>query len=187
MALELPIVRNTQRFVLKTLAVADAPLLVAYYLRNQSHFESWSSVPDKDFYSLEFQQKKLQFDEDTMKAGKAVRLWIFSKAEQNNLLGDIAFTNIIRGPFQSCNLGYKTDVNHLRKGVMVECLQEAISYIFSVLNLHRIEANIIPSNQPSIQLIKKLGFIEEGCAREYIHMNGHWEDHIRFSCINHTK
>jgi ribosomal-protein-alanine N-acetyltransferase len=67
---------------------------------------------------------------------------------------------------------------------MIDCLQEAFKYIFTTIKLHRIEANIIPSNQPSIHLIKKLNFIEEGYTREYLHINGHWEDHIRYALIN---
>lgn len=181
--IELPVIIDTQRFVLKTLNVADAPLLLNYYINNKTHFEVWSPLPDNDFYSIEFQKKKLEFDEVTMKANKSLRLWIFEKGNDKNIIGDIGFTNIIRGPFQSCNLGYKTDVNYLRQGVMYEALSASFKYIFTKLKLHRIEANIIPSNLPSINLIKKLGFFEEGYARQYLNINGQWHDHIRFSLI----
>lgn len=184
MHINLPIILFTQRFVLKTLSVDEAQLLLNYYNRNKTHFESWSPLPDKDFYSMGFQQKKLQFDEDSMQKGRALRIWIFDKNDGSNIIGDISFTNIIRGPFQSCNVGYKTDVMHLRQGVMMECLKETCKYVFSELTLHRIEANIIPTNYPSIHLIKKSGFIEEGYAREYLHINGRWEDHIRFALID---
>ena len=181
--MELPVIIHTKRFVLRTLVVADAQLLLDYYLNNKTHFELWSPLPDKDFYTIEFQKEKLQFDEGIMKANKALKLWIFKKDNDKKIIGDISYTNIIRGPFQSCSLGYKTDVNFLRQGVMYECLSETFKYIFINLKLHRIEANIITSNLPSINLIKKLGFIEEGYAREYLNMNGQWHDHIRFSLI----
>lgn len=184
MPVQLPIQLVTDTFILKTISIADTPLLLTYYVTNQSHFESWSPVPDQNFYSIEFQKKKLQFDEDSMLSGRALRLWIFKKDNHTKIIGDISFTNIIRGPFQSCNLGYKTDINHLRQGVMFESLQMAIKYVFSEIKLHRIEANIIPINTPSMQLVKKLGFIEEGYAKEYLLINGRWEDHIRFALIN---
>ncbi len=181
--MEHPVIISTPSFVLKTLSVDDAQLLLNYYVNNKSHFEPWSALPDKNFYTLEFQKKKLEFDELTLNAQKALRLWIFKNGDDKNIIGDIGFTNMIRGPFQSCNVGYKTDVNYLRQGVMYEALSASFKYIFTNLKLHRIEANIIPSNIASINLIKKLGFIEEGHVRQYLNINGKWHDHIRFSLI----
>jgi ribosomal-protein-alanine N-acetyltransferase len=184
MKIELPLTLSSGPYLLKTLTTTDAHLLLNYYLNNRDHFESWSPLPDKDFYTLDFQKKKLAFDEETMKSNRALRLWIFNKDNMGNIIGDISYSNIVRGPFQSCNVGYKTDVNHLRQGIMLKCLKESFRYIFSILKLHRIEANIIPSNGPSLNLIKKLGFIEEGYAKEYLNINGKWEDHIRYSLLS---
>ncbi len=67
---------------------------------------------------------------------------------------------------------------------MEEALREVINYAFFTLNLHRIEANIMPYNEASIKLVEKLNFKREGLAPKYLKINGTWEDHIHFSLIN---
>lgn len=67
---------------------------------------------------------------------------------------------------------------------MFEALQSALQFIFNEIKLHRIEANIIPRNTPSIRLIENLGFMNEGLSKQYLKINGVWEDHYRFAKLN---
>ncbi len=68
---------------------------------------------------------------------------------------------------------------------MTEALQVAISYVFTELNMHRIMASYIPHNQRSGMLLKRLGFVVEGYARDYLMINGQWQDHILTSLTNY--
>ena len=70
----------------------------------------------------------------------------------------ISFTNISNSSFLSTTVGYKLDEEELKQGYMTEALRAAIVIIFKELKLHRIEANIMPHNRPSMNLVKKLGF-----------------------------
>lgn len=45
-------------------------------------------------------------------------------------------------------------------------------------------ANYMPHNQRSGNLLRRLGFVVEGYARDYLLINGRWEDHIQTSLIN---
>jgi ribosomal-protein-alanine N-acetyltransferase len=67
---------------------------------------------------------------------------------------------------------------------MTEALKVAINYVFIELNLHRIMAAYIPHNQRSGRLLKRLGFLVEGYARDYLMIDGQWQDHILTSLIN---
>lgn len=49
--------------------------------------------------------------------------------------------------------------------------------VFNELNLHRIEANIQPENQSSIQLVKSNGFRYEGFSPRYLKINNQWCGH----------
>ena len=60
----------------------------------------------------------------------------------------------------------------------------AIDYGFNELGLHRIMANHMPDNERSAGLLKSLGFEREGYAREYLYINGRWEDHVLNALIN---
>lgn len=93
-------------------------------------------------------------------------------------MGLVGLNNLVRGAFQSCFLGYKLDGGLLRRGYMTEAVEEAVRIAFTVLGLHRIEANIMPRNTASLGVARKAGFQEEGLAVRYLRINGVWEDHI---------
>jgi len=92
--------------------------------------------------------------------------------------------NIVRGVFLSCHLGYGLDKDEINKGYMTEALNAVIRFAFDKVKLHRIEANVMPRNKPSIRIVEKLGFKNEGLARKYLKINGKWEDHIHFVVLN---
>jgi ribosomal-protein-alanine N-acetyltransferase len=53
----------------------------------------------------------------------------------------------------------------------------------SALRLHRVEAACLPHNTASRKLLAKSGFREEGYAREYIAIDGAFQDHVLFGLI----
>jgi ribosomal-protein-alanine N-acetyltransferase len=67
---------------------------------------------------------------------------------------------------------------------MTEALSISTKYIFQELNLHRIMANYMPHNRRSAKVLKRLGFVVEGYATDYLMINGQWEDHILTSLTN---
>jgi ribosomal-protein-alanine N-acetyltransferase len=58
-----------------------------------------------------------------------------------------------------------------------------LDFAFGVLKLHRLEANIQPTNTPSIRLVKRMGFRNEGTARRYLKIRGAWQDHQRWAIL----
>ena len=71
-----------------------------------------------------------------------------------------------------------------RNGLMTEALRLAIDYMFKERNLHRIMANYMQSNSRSGRILEKLGFAIDGRAKEYLQINGRWEDHVMTSLVN---
>jgi [ribosomal protein S5]-alanine N-acetyltransferase len=64
---------------------------------------------------------------------------------------------------------------------MSQGISLAIDRAFYTLGLHRVEANIQPENKPSINLVKRLGFVKEGFSQRYLKINGEWRDHERWA------
>jgi ribosomal-protein-alanine N-acetyltransferase len=69
---------------------------------------------------------------------------------------------------------------------MYEALTAAIKYGFEELNLHRVMANYMPTNERSGKLLGRLGFTVEGYARNYLRLAGDWKDHILTALINES-
>jgi ribosomal-protein-alanine N-acetyltransferase len=67
---------------------------------------------------------------------------------------------------------------------MFEAARAGIRYIFEAVRLHRIMANYMPRNARSGALLQRLGFVVEGSARNYLYINGKWEDHLLTSLTN---
>jgi ribosomal-protein-alanine N-acetyltransferase len=100
------------------------------------------------------------------------------------MIGTCNFSNIVRGVFQACHLGYAISQSHQGKGLMSEAVELGIRYMFEIVKLHRIMANYMPRNERSARLLEKLGFEREGYAKSYLKIAGVWEDHILTSKIN---
>jgi ribosomal-protein-alanine N-acetyltransferase len=58
-----------------------------------------------------------------------------------------------------------------------------LSHVFNRLKLHRLEANIQPSNHRSILLVRRAGFSREGYSRKYLRICGRWRDHERWALL----
>ena len=58
---------------------------------------------------------------------------------------------------------------------MCEATQQAISFVFENLHLHRIMANYMPVNTRSASLLTRLGFSIEGYAEKYLYINNQSE------------
>jgi ribosomal-protein-alanine N-acetyltransferase len=101
------------------------------------------------------------------------------------VLGRANFNNIVRGSFHACYLGYDLDKRAEGHGLMQEALSAAIAHVFGPpLRLHRIMANYLPHNQRSGALLRRLGFVPEGYARDYLFIDGAWRDHVMTALTN---
>ena len=95
----------------------------------------------------------------------------------------MALTGAIWGSFCSCFLGYKLDKDYLNRGYMTGAIGLVTAWGFEV-GLHRIEANIMPRNLPSLRVAEKCGFQNEGLSPRYLQINGKWEDHVHMVKLN---
>jgi ribosomal-protein-alanine N-acetyltransferase len=117
-------------------------------------------------------------------AGTALALRLYLADDPERMVGDVSLTNIARGPFQACYLGYRLDRQSEGRGLMSEALKAVIAHAFGALKLHRIMANYVPTNERSARVLRRLGFVVEGYARDYLFLEGRWKDHCLTSLTN---
>jgi ribosomal-protein-alanine N-acetyltransferase len=150
---------------------------------NREHLAVWEPRRSTDFFTEPFWEMQLRFALRDFRQGQSVCLAILD-LDTTEVLGVCNYTNIIRGTFQSCHLGYALAQRWQGQGIMFEALQASLAYIFEDLRLHRVMANYLPHNQRSGDLLERLGFTKEGQAEKFLKINGRWEDHILTALIN---
>jgi [ribosomal protein S5]-alanine N-acetyltransferase len=111
--------------------------------------------------------------------------FLLFRLEDGALLGGISLTNVRRGVAECASVGYWVGEAHARQGYMTEGLTLTLRFAFERLRLHRVEAACLPHNAPSRGLLLKSGFTEEGYAREYLCIDGKWQDHVLFGMLAH--
>lgn len=173
----------TERFALRPTTFDDSARLLAYHQQNREHLQPWSPARAAAFYTLEAMRELLDQQDHDMETDTAVHL-VIQFPDSEEFLGLCSFTNIVRGPFQACHLGFSLAASHQGKGYMHEALEAAIRHMFDAGHLHRIMANYQPHNQRSEQLLQRLGFEREGLAKKYLQINGEWKDHVLTALIN---
>jgi ribosomal-protein-alanine N-acetyltransferase len=109
--------------------------------------------------------------------------FLICRAEDGAVMGSIALSQIFRGGFRSAYLGYQIGEEFSGQGYTTEALQLMLRHAFVELKLHRLEANIQPSNAASIALVKRAGFTKEGYSRRYLKIGGRWRDHERWAIL----
>lgn len=163
---------------------SDIPAILSYYRQNQAHLAPFEPLKAPEFYTPEYWEKMLMQRSLDAKADRALKLFLFLKTPSQPLIGSLNFSNFVRGVFQNCTVGYSLAENYQGQGYMSEALRAGIDYAFSQLHMHRIEANYLPFNQRSGNLLKRLGFTINGYAPEYLYIAGRWQDHILTSLVN---
>ena len=176
---------RTERLIYRLPDPSLAPALSDYYGRNGEHFAPYSPRRPDGFHSIEAWQERALGLRQASLTGKALHVLISLRADTSgDIVGDINFTNVVRGALQAAYLGYELDRAHVGRGLMGEAAAACIDHVFRYMNLHRLMANYVPSNERSGRLLRKLGFSVEGYARDYLFLDGVWKDHILTSLIN---
>jgi ribosomal-protein-alanine N-acetyltransferase len=135
--------------------------------------------PTDDLSRTAFRRRVKRYAED-QRSDLAYPFFIFRRSD-NALVGGLTLANIRRGCAQAGSLGYWMGASFARQGYMTAAVNAVIPFAFATLRLHRVEAACIPGNGASIRLLEKTGFRREGFARQYLCINGIWQDHLLFA------
>lgn len=167
----------TTRLVVRLVHERDAYRLAEYYAANQTYLKPWEPVRDESHCVPSGWQARLGLITEMHRQGTAY-YFILLDPEENEVYGVANFSNVLRGSFHACFLGYSLGEKWQGRGMMFEALQAAIRYMQRHQQMHRIMANYMPHNQRSGNLLARLGFEREGYAKDYLLIDGQWRDHV---------
>lgn len=148
--------------------------------RSRGFLTPWEPTwPMDDLTRGAFRRRLKRYAED-QRTDQAYAYFIFRSADRA-LVGGLTLANVRRGVAQAGSIGYWMGEPYARRGFMTEAVRALAPYAFSALRLHRLEAACIPTNTPSMRLLESCGFAREGYAREYLCINGLWQDHLLYA------
>ncbi|MDD2869178.1 GNAT family N-acetyltransferase [Neomegalonema sp.] len=167
----------TERAWIRPVCGADAERLRAYHLANRAHLAPWEPERPEGFHDPEAWRARAALQAENIRQGSGYH-FLAGLHGSGEILALCAFSNVARGAFLACHLGYSIDGAHQGRGLMSEILSALIPHVFQDCGLHRIMAAHLPENERSARLLARLGFEREGHARAYLKIAGRWRDHV---------
>jgi ribosomal-protein-alanine N-acetyltransferase len=165
----------------RLIEVDDAQPLAELVQLNRDFLAPWEPIRPDDYFTVEGQRRVIE-----------EVLWEYDRQvtlphvilENGELVGRVTLSNIVRGAFQSCNLGYWVGSAHNGRGVGTSAVREMIRVAFVELGLHRIEAGTLLENIGSQRVLERNGFVRFGTAPGYLNIAGRWQDHAMYQLLN---
>lgn len=101
------------------------------------------------------------------------------------VVGLVSASAIVEGAARSASIGYWVGEEVAGRWIAPTAVAMIADHLMDPTGraLHRIQIEIVPDNQPSLAVVRKLGLREEGIKRSYLHIGGRWRDHRSFAVV----
>lgn len=196
------IVHETDRLTLRALRAEDEAAFVRLVSESVEAWRPWVPAGPPDTTAEDQFRRELDRSVRGARAGTHLRLAAFdrsggiqgsgayardadedpSETSGSELIGLFALNEIVRGVFQSAYASWQVGASQMGRGLGTEGVRGLLDVAFGAdpegIGLHRVQANIMPSNAASLRIAEKLGFRREGLAARYLKIAGQWEDHV---------
>ena len=165
------------RKVSRPLEVGDAEALAALRVANRDFMSPFDPERPASFFTRDGQR-------DVIHAAIARReadvQYVYAILDDGALAGTISISNVVRGAFQSANVGYWVDQARNGRGLATTAVGAVVEVAFGELGLHRLEAGTLLDNLASQRVLEKNRFRRFGVAPNYLFISGRWQDHVLF-------
>ena len=174
---------ETPRLLVRLVEPEDVDEVIAYDRRNAQHFAMWAAGTNPDAFNREKRRERIARRRAEADADTGYGFVAHLHGHQRIVAG-ISLNHVVRFAFLACHLGYSVDKEQEGKGLASEAVEAVVKFAFETLGLHRLMANYQPTNERSGRLLRRLGFVPEGYARDYLFINGAWRDHVLTALVN---
>jgi ribosomal-protein-alanine N-acetyltransferase len=165
----------------RLITLDDAPTLAELLQANREFLAPWDPVRADDYVTVEGQRTEVRLALERHREGSALPHVIVDESGQ--VVGRITLNGIVRGPFQSCSLGYWLSASATGRGIATEAVRDIKRVAFHELGLHRIEAGTLLHNVASQRVLERNGFVRFGIAPAYLAIAGRWQDHALYQVV----
>jgi len=168
---------TTNRLLLRQIQPGDAEALFAI-LSDQEVMEFYGHEPHQ---SLDDTQTLIEQIQTRYARREAIR-WGITLQGEKRLIGSCSFHHFDSG-FHCVETGYELNRAFWGQGITAEAVSAILTYGFTELGLHRVEAIIDIVNERSKGLLLKLGFTYEGNLRQRYFFHNSFEDEHYFGLL----
>jgi [ribosomal protein S5]-alanine N-acetyltransferase len=168
---------STNRLLLRHVVPGDAEALFAIL----SDDETMEFYGDEPHQSLDQTHELIGQIQARYAKQEALR-WGITLPGEDRLIGSCSLFHFDAG-FDRAEAGYELNRAFWGKGIMTEAMFAILTFGFSELGLHRIEAIIDIANERSKGLLLKLGFTYEGYLRQRFPFRSQFLDEYYFGLL----
>jgi [ribosomal protein S5]-alanine N-acetyltransferase len=161
---------------------ADAEEVAGFLVRNRTYFQPTEPTRSDEYFTTAGQRRRLERAARERDAGRSALFLIRLDGE---LVGRMNLGGIVRGAFQSANVGYAVDQKCAGRGIASAALRELIRRAFDELDLHRLQGETQTTNLASRRVLDRCGFEHYGTAHQYAKIEGSWQTIELYQLLNH--
>jgi len=156
---------------LRTVSLADAPVVYAAIDRNRAHLRRWLGWLHDGFDEKELTEfQRAREADNASRVSLTTNIWL-----NGDLCGSIGL-HAFNEKHRNTSVGYWIDAAYEGRGIITRACRAIVTAGFREYAMHRIEIRCATGNTRSAQIARRLGFIEEGTLREAEWLYDHWVD-----------
>lgn len=155
--------------------------LLEFEIRNKDYFEK-TCLPRGEKYYEESNFNNI-IDELVAEQGKGLHYMYVIKNSEKRIVGRINLVDIVKGPFNKGEVGYRIGEEFIGNGYAKEAMKLVLEEAINKYKIHRLEAGVSIENISSQKVLEKSGFKYIGTYEKYIYLNGSWQDNMIFEKI----
>jgi [ribosomal protein S5]-alanine N-acetyltransferase len=177
----------TPRLIVRPIRLSDRERWIAAHDASGDHFTHWMPYTDPSISHDERFTAQFSRAQAGLERGDFYSFVVEHRHDQT-LVGFHSLSQVFRGPFQNAYAGWRISRPYTNQGLGSESVLALLDLAFHPfprgLGLHRVQANVIPTNAPSLALARRVGFREEGYAKRYLEIDGRYQDHVMFAKLS---
>lgn len=169
--------------ILRTMTMDDAEEWNRMRWANDEWLKPWESGDPMHGPGLTFNQWMTN-QRRNERRGTGITLLI---ERETRLVGQISIGAITYGAMRTGVVGYWVDHMHAGQGIAPTALAMLADWAIGDPEgprLHRLEIAILPENERSLSVARKVGARYEGRREHYMYVAGRWREHETFSLLS---
>jgi [ribosomal protein S5]-alanine N-acetyltransferase len=161
----------------------DAPILADLVHVSRDFLAPWEPVRNEGYFTPDGQRAVIRDALAQHEQGSNLPHVILD--DSGRVVGRITLNGIVRGPFQSCSMGYwvSVSVSDNGRGHATAAVRDIVRVAFGELGLHLVQAETVLHNVRSQRILERNGFVRFGMAPAYLKIAGKWQDHFLYPVV----